>query len=165
MASNGEKLDKQLTGLCGEHYVSALLAGHGLVVALPRGGASRSDLFVADNNRGSPLRVQVKTAHEPYGPYKGEQICSWATSDNIVDTHDENLWFAFVALRGWPGKQVLPEVFFLPSKDVATVMSTEKGRSRTFFWMRLSDAREKYGDAIGVASLKEEIAKSCEARA
>ena len=33
-----DKPDKQLTGLCGEHYVAALLAGYGLVVALPRGG-------------------------------------------------------------------------------------------------------------------------------
>src|SRR5688572_14909372 len=87
--SESAMADKQLTGLCGEHYVAAFLAGCELEVAVPRGGAARSDLFVADTKRGRPVRVQVKSARDPYGAEKGVDFCSWATDCGIIDTHDD----------------------------------------------------------------------------
>lgn len=152
--------DTQSTGLCGEHYIAAYLAGLGLAVAVPRGGAARDDLFVADAKRGHPVRVQVKAARDPYGKYKGDEICSWETGCGIVDTHDQSLWYAFVALRNWPQQTNLPEVFFVPSTDVAACMATEKGKSRTFFWMKVGDA-EKYRDEEGMALLKAALSESC----
>ncbi len=147
---------KQSTGLCGEHYVAALLAGSDLVVAVPRGGAAREDLFVANSERGRPLRVQVKTARDPCGTHKGKAFRSWPTDCQIIETHDESLWFAFVSLNGWPTESTLPDVLFVPSAEVAERMVSEKGKSRTFFWIH-DDEAEVYKNAAGVTKLTDEL--------
>lgn len=148
--------NKLLAGLCGEHYVAALLAGSDLVVAVPRGGAAREDLFVANSKRGRPLRVQVKTARDPAGKHKGKSFCSWPTDCRIIEEQDESLWFAFVALRGWPKDPNLPEVLFVPSAVVAQRMEEEQGKSRTFFWL-YDDEADVYKNAKGVERLKAEL--------
>ena len=145
--------DSQAASLCGEHFVAAMLAGHKLSVALPRGGAARDDLFVADSKHGRPIRVQVKTARDPYGRYKREDICSWETSCNIVGTHHDGMWYAFVALQGWPVTSNLPNVYFVPSAVVAICLEKGVGQSRTFFWMKLPDS-VPYLNADGLELLK-----------
>lgn len=164
MESINEKPDKQLTGLCGEHYVSALLAGHGLVVALPRGGAARSDLFVADSKRGLAIRVQVKAGRGACYTYKrkhnGQACYSWETDRAIIKSHDEGLWYAFVSLGEWPIKAIDPVVFFVPSAFVATRMELHSGEKRPFFWGFEEDLKPYHG-ADGVALLKTAIAKGC----
>ena len=158
----GEKMpDRQLTGLCGEHYVAAYLAGSDLTVAVPRGGAARVDLFVADSRRGRPIRLQVKTARDPYGKHQGKPFCSWATNCSIIDEHDEGYWFAFVALNGWPQKAILPEVLFVPSAVVAERMELEKAKTRTFYWIYVDDA-EIYRNENGLALLKTALAQPCQ---
>lgn len=131
-------LDKQSTGACGEFYVAGLLAGHGLAVSVPRGGAARDDLFIADTTHGRPIRLQVKTARDPFGPWKGRDICSWDCK--LIEDHSEVRWYAFVGLRGWPEQAELPHVYFVPSKEVAERMKGEVGKSRTFFWMYCEEA-------------------------
>ena len=163
MESINEKPDKQLTGLCGEHYVSALLAGYGLVVALPRGGAARSDLFVADSKRGRAIRVQVKAGRQSYWKYArkhdGQAGYSWDTDRAIIKSHDDGLWFAFVSLGEWPIKATDPVVFFVPSAFVATRMELHSGEKRPFFWGFEADLKPFRG-ADGVARLKDAITKS-----
>lgn len=152
----------QLTGLCGEHYVAAMLAGSGLVVALPRGGAARTDLFVADSYRGRALRVQVKAGRQSYWKYKrkyeGQAGYSWDSSTSIVNTHDESLWYAFVSLGDWPTSVAAPAVFFVPSAVVARHMQEQLGKPRTFFWSYESQL-QPYRDANGIALLKAALAE------
>jgi hypothetical protein len=150
----------QSVGLCGEHYAAAFMAGFGLAVAVPRGGAARDDLFVADEDRGRPVRVQVKTARDPYGKYKGDEICSWDCA--VIEAHDESRWFAFVALNGWPERTTMPTIYFVPSAEVAKRMVDEKGKSRTFFWMKIADA-EKFSNKSGLDLLTAVFAQPCQA--
>lgn len=155
--------DKQLTGLCGEHYVSALLAGNDLVVALPRGGAARADLFVADSKRGRALRVQVKSGRQSYTKYRrkyeGQGCYSWDTDRAIIDLHDEGLWFAFVSLGEWPKMAEAPVVFFVPSAFVAERMALHASTKRPFFWA-FESVLEPYKGKYGVALLKANLVKA-----
>jgi hypothetical protein len=165
METEDTKPSNQLTGLCGEHYVSALLAGYGLVVALPRGGAARSDLFVGDSERGPAIRVQVKSGRQSYWKYKrkyeGQAGYSWDTSRSIIDTHDKSLWYAFVYLGKWPLDATAPVVFFVPSEFVASRLKEDAGEKRPFFWGYKAVLEPYCGDA-GVKLLKEAIAKTCQ---
>ena len=161
MAAINDKPDKQLTGLCGEHYIAALLAGHGLIVALPRGGAARSDLFVADSKRGRAIRVQVKAGRQSYWKYKhkyeGKAGYSWDADRAIIKSHDEGLWYAFVSLGEWPIKTSVPVVFFVPSSIVASRMESHSSEKRPFFW-DYEDGLKPYHGEDGIARLKIAIA-------
>lgn len=160
------KRTSAIIGACGEHYVAAYLSGHGLLVALPRAGVKGSDLFVADVDSGRPLRIQVKTATQAYGKYKGEMIYSWDTSFPSPQHCNSTTWYAYVWLNDWPEKPNqpeklnLPEVFFVPSTEVAACMEKERGSYankkewRTFFWMRAEEA-VKYKNGNGLSRLKE----------
>lgn len=134
-----------LIGTCGEHLVAAYLSGHELQVGLPRGGAKGSDLFVADEDMGRPLRVQVRTGSN-FGMYKGELIYSWDTSCPTPEHCVDTTWYAYIYLNGWPNEPKLPEFFFVPSAKVLTCMQVEEAANagkpqwRTFFWMGVDDA-------------------------
>ena len=149
-----------IIGSCGEHYVAAYLAGHGLIVALPRAGVPGSDLFVGSVSGGNPLRVQVKTGTRSLGNTKWGKIYQWPTSCSIIDSHHVRLWYAYVWLNGWPAKNGQPEVFFIPSLDVAACMKKERDENkdrptwRPFFWMDYDDAQQ-HRDNAGVKSLIE----------
>ena len=155
------KSETTTIGACGEHYVSAYLSGFGLLVALPRAGIPGSDLFVAAVSGGRPIRVQVKTGTQAKRNTKWApgEIYLWSTSCSVIERHDENLWYAYVWLNGWPeeGKN-LPEVFFVPSVDVMTCMTAvreenkENPKAWTYFWMRADDAK-KYKDSAGLKPL------------
>src|SRR5262249_6028244 len=151
---------------CGEHYVAAFLAGHNLVVALPRGGASRADLFVADSSRGRAIRVQVKSGRQAFTQYKkkwnGQGCYSWDADRRIVCTHGEGLWFAYVSLEGWPESDAPPAVFFLPSSAVAQKLASQTATAREFLWMFEADL-EPYRGANGVALLKSALKAPCPA--
>lgn len=152
-----DKPTNELTGLCGEHYVAALLAGHGLVVALPRGGAARADLFVADSKRGVALRVQVKSGRQSRFQYKrkydGQVQYSWRADYSIVKSHDKGLWFAFVSLGDWPRKGDAPVVFFVPSDFVAERLKPQESNTQSFFWGFESEL-SRYCGEDGVTRLK-----------
>lgn len=93
-----------IVGVCGEHYVSAYLAGHGLIVALPRGGNPGTDVFVANVDGGPGIRIQVKTGTDSFRKAKKEKepFYLWPTSYDVIDHQDNSLWFAYVWLNGWP---------------------------------------------------------------
>lgn len=168
MDADEAKPDKQLTGLCGEHYVSALLAGYGLVVALPRGGAARSDLFVANSKRGLAIRVQVKAGRQSHWKYKrkydGQAGYSWDTDRAIIKSPDKGFWYAFVSLGDWPISAIIPVVFFVPSTFVAAQLAVHSGEKRPFFWGFEADLNP-YRGADGVALLKDALAESSQAPA
>jgi hypothetical protein len=144
-----------ITGTCGEHYVAAYLAGHGLIVALPRAGMPGTDLFVADPAGGKPIRVQVKTATKAFGTDKDGEFYSWDTSENVIEYHDESLWYAYASLDDWPKGPGIPKVFFIPSAVVVSRMKEDRGkRKRTVYWIFTKDSGE-YEGTNGLARMRE----------
>ena len=144
------------TGACGEHYVASFLSGWGLIVALPRAGIKGSDLFVAEDDFGHPLRVQVKTGKQSHGSDKIGEYYVWDTSYKVIGRSDQSLWFVYVWLNGWPEKPNLPELFFVPSNVVINHMKTQEAakKKRPFFWMYVKDA-EDYRGVKGLTLLRE----------
>ncbi|MBE0619141.1 MAG: hypothetical protein IH605_00970 [Burkholderiales bacterium] len=141
-----------ITGACGEHYIAAYLSGFGLVVAIPRHGTPNFDLLVANDKGGHAICLQVKTGRKAYENRKTEgEIYLWDTPRTVIELDDENLWYAYVWLNGWPDNGNLPQVFFVPSKRVVQCIKKDKGK-RTFFWMYADEAR-KYRGRLGLDSL------------
>lgn len=144
-----------ITGACGEHYIAAYLSGFQLIVATPRGGIPGCDLLIANERGGHAIRVQVKTGTRSTKNDKDDgPIYLWDTSYAVINRDDKHLWYAYVSLNGWPNKENLPEVFFVPSKVVVTCMKDcrENNEKRPFFWMRADDAKNYQGHS-GLQSL------------
>ncbi|MBC8356352.1 MAG: hypothetical protein H8E66_30610 [Planctomycetes bacterium] len=135
-------------GTCGEHYVAGQLSGYNLCVGLPRGGAARSDIFVARESGGPGFRIQVKTGTQStkndkeLGP-----IYLWKMSPKAIDDYDDYFWYAYVWLNGWPDAPTLPEVFFVPSKVVSDCIRKcrDDGETWLYFWMHAQDAVQYKG--------------------
>ncbi len=146
---------KATIGACGEHYIAAYLSRKELIVALPRAGVPGTDLFVAAESGGHPLRIQVKTGTQSTRKDKIEgPIYLWSANAAIAELVDDRMWFAFVWLKKWPDE--LPEVFFVPLSVVAKCMKGEKDASWAYFWMRVTDADQYKGD-IGFKKLDDAL--------
>jgi hypothetical protein len=146
-----------IVGACGEHYIAAYLAGHKLIVAMPRAGIPGSDLFVSMEKGGVPARVQVKTGTQAKRNTKEYGlIYLWPTSLDAIERNDKHLWYAYVWLNGWPTGENLPEVFFVPSRRVTRCMKGEVKESRPYFWMPVAEAK-KYKGRSGLSSLLEAL--------
>ena len=144
------KSDKAIIGACGEHYVAAYLSGCGLIVAMPRAGIPGCDLLVAREKGGHAIRVQVKTGTRATRKDKEVGVIYlWATSYKVIDVDDKHLWYAYVWKKEWPEKENLPEVFFVPSRVVASCMEKCRANNETypFFWLRYDDAQQYKGQS------------------
>ncbi len=153
-------MSKTTVGACGEHYVASYLSRLGLLVALPRGGVPGSDLFVARETNGPPIRVQVKTGTDSKRKTRTDgEIYLWQTSDKVIAGKDASLWYAYVWLNDWLADSTKsPEVFFVPSADVVACMEgVVKEREKypkawSYFWMKVENAK-KYKGCEGVKPL------------
>lgn len=144
-----------ITGCCGEHYVAAYLAGHGLVVALPHAGICGTDMFVGAPAGGPPVRVQVKTGTLASGKDADGEFYSWDTAESVIERHDPSLWYAYVSLDHWPREATLPKVFFIPSDVVVTRMAEDRGkRKRSVYWI-LKTESSKYEGKNGLDRMLE----------
>lgn len=154
-AARPMKASTAIVGACGEHYVASYLSGHRLIVAMPRAGVPGCDLFVSKERGGNAMRLQVKTGTQAtrndkeVGP-----IYLWATSFAAIERNDRNLWYAYVWLNDWPEAETSPELFFVPSRVVASCMKECRADGDTwpYFWMRVHDA-QKYKGLVGLRAL------------
>ena len=144
-----------MTGACGEFYIAAYLTRYGLIVALPRAGIPGSDLLVMSTSGRRSLGIQVKTGTDSLRTPKWtekKEVYQWSTSVFIIETHHENLWYAFVWLKDWPKAEELPEVFFLPSSVVAERMLLERAEMEKntkywpYFWMLATEIEQFKGE-------------------
>jgi hypothetical protein len=154
-----------IVGACGEHYVAAYLSGFELIVALPRAGVPGCDLLVTSKTSGPAIRLQVKTGTEPRVTAKPlGKIYRWSTSCSVIGLNDEHLWYAYVALYGWPQKKLIlkgwpetdgaPEVFFVPASFVVERMKGETEASWSYFWLTFDEA-QKYKGNRGVQAISD----------
>lgn len=131
----GEKISSAIKGATGEFYVAAYLSALNLVVALPRGGVPSSDLLVTTPSGGKTISLQIKTATTQGNRYRKCDYLTWAVSAKSR-AHCTTHWYVFVDLRDWPKQQCHPELYFVPSCDVAESLETEwnkRDETRLFF--------------------------------
>jgi hypothetical protein len=145
-----------LVGASGEHYVAGYLSGFHLVVAMPRGGTPGSDLFVSKEAGGRMIRIQVKTGTRATRRFRdvGDAFV-WKASYSAIGRNDPNLWYAFVWLKGWPEKESLPEVFFVPSAVVVNCLEDQKAQNDKYptFWVCVADA-ERFRGPPGLQAMQ-----------
>jgi hypothetical protein len=151
------KTETTITAACGEYFVAAYLSGYELIVALPRAGVPGCDMLVTKTKGGFALRFQVKTGTSPRNKSrKWGEMYRWSTSCTVHQ--HPHLWYAYVALNGWPrqkpsdGQIAIPEVFFVPSSVVAKVMADEAEASWSYFWLNV-DKAEQYRGGEGMKSV------------
>lgn len=126
----GEKISSAIKGAAGEFYVAAYLSALNLVVALPRGGVPSSDLLVTTPSGGKTISLQIKTATKPENSHtKYGDYLTWAVSAKSRAINCESHWYVFVDLKKWPSSQDHPELYFVPSCDVAESLKTEWNKS------------------------------------
>jgi hypothetical protein len=145
--SESSKRSSVITGACGEHFVAGYLSGFGLIVAMPRAGIPGCDLFVARAKSGKAARLQVKTGTQSTKTTREEgKIYLWWTSSKVIERKDQNLWYAYVWLNGWPQGQHHPEIFFVPSKIVVKCLKQcLRDDDSEFFWMSAEKAKQFEG--------------------
>lgn len=102
------------------------MSAQNLVVALPRGGVPTSDLLVTTPSGGKTISLQIKTATQPENKHKkyGNYL-TWAVSAKSRAISCGSHWYVFVDLKKWPSSQDSPELYFVPSCDVAESLNTE----------------------------------------
>jgi hypothetical protein len=128
-----------------------------LVVALPRGGSPSTDLLVTSDTGGKTISLQVKTGTASKVSYKrdpNKDYWQWDTSYRSMALCDPHHWYAFVYLKGWPRSGLTPEVFFVPSPAVASIIQQQhdQGEKRPNFWISVSEA-DAYSGMAGVSGL------------
>lgn len=93
--------------------------------ALPRGGVPSSDLLVTTPNGGKTISLQIKTATKQENRWGGCDYLTWEVSAKSRTLNCESHRYVFVDLRDWPNGQHHPEVYFVPSCDVAESLKPE----------------------------------------
>ena len=175
MEFNMAKSSTAILGACGEHYVAAILSRKGLIVALPRAGVPSCDLLVTSEHGGLSISMQVKTGTQSTRNDKQEgPIYLWHTSFKAIERRDDHLWYAYVWINGWlddahkdenskeDKEMKQPEVFFVPSKIVASTMAKCKEKNDgEFFWMKVADA-EKYKGKNGLNAILDALGQTAE---
>jgi hypothetical protein len=79
---------------------------------------------------------------------------TWHTPFDAKDLADKSYWYAFVATNGWPSSGCIPDLFFVPSKVVASniMLQFERGDTRPMFEM-LDAVAEQYRGQTGCQHL------------
>lgn len=129
-----------LTAAAGEYYVAFQLSARGYCVGIPRANTPAVDLLVANQTGTKTLAIQVKTSSWARRDRKRDPSKShweWDVGERAVTLRGDNLFYAFVDLRGDSGER--PEVFFVPSNVVADEMQGPDW-TRYMFWIYDTDA-------------------------
>jgi len=152
-----------ITGTAGEHFVASRLATMGYVVALTRGGSPSIDLLIATADGSRTAILQVKTSSSALrGRNPTNTFWEWPVGWGAADLEADRLWYAFVDLRSWPDEKDYPEVYLVPSGEVAAQIQYERKHkwSRSFFRLGTPEGKEysnrdlyreqraKFGEAI-----------------
>jgi hypothetical protein len=80
----------------------------------------------------------------------------WRMGARSVES-DRCHWYAFVYIGDWPTGVETPEIFFVPSKVIATKRH-QRVTSKGWFWMYKKEA-ERYRGIKGVRELKKSLAE------
>ena len=153
------KLSGILIGTAGVYYVASQLAARGYHAAVTFGNAPSIDILVGLSDGASTLSLQVKTSHwalrtRGRGKNKLPHHYEWDVGPKSGNLKRPDLFFAFVDLK-LGGKQELPEVFIVPSKDVFDAFDNpffKSGESRRWRWHPAIEKIEPYKNNWGILS-------------
>jgi len=136
-----------LTGSAGEHFVAYKLSAFGYPVALTRGGSPTIDLMVGDLSGNAAVSIQVKTDNWARREYKRKpqnNHWEWYVNPKVLTLVGESIFYAFVDLKWNPAQPLQPDVFILPSKEVAGRFTA--GWKMYRFWL-MDNEKEKWFEA------------------
>ncbi len=106
---NKDKIDSQLVGAAGEHFVVSRLLYQGMLASLAPRGVRKSDVLVNHpDGKGSSL-IQVKTTQ------KGKD--EWIMKPADADNQEKDMFYCFVNLESTP-----ESVYVLPAQIVSRVL-------------------------------------------
>lgn len=133
-----------LTAAAGEHFVAYKLSAMGYPVAMTRGGSPTIDLMVGDVTGEKAISIQVKTSNWARRDYKRKtenNHWEWDVGKKALSLRGDSIFYAFVDLKWNSENPPLPDVYVVPSEDVANWLNPEW--SRYMFWIKDAE-REKY---------------------
>src|SRR5439155_11308348 len=124
-------MDNTQIGLAGEFYVLAQLVQRGLVASLTLANTKGVDILVSNTTLNQLFKIEVKTTNSNprrESLFAQEPCYAWPMSSKHERLVDSNLFYCFVALRGF---EQLPKFFIVPSLYVATYV-----REQHAYWLR-----------------------------
>jgi hypothetical protein len=133
------KINSQLLGAAGVHFVAARLNALGLHAAPTIRNAPGVDLLVSDREGTRSASVQVKTtnwAARDSGRGESKSLSRYEWASKYVETSSKSLFYAFVDLKDFTE---LPDIYFLPSQVVAKWYS-DRGPRAGWKWPRFHPA-------------------------
>ena len=136
-----------LTAAAGEHYVAYMLSAKGFPVALTRGGSPTIDLLVGDLTGNSAISIQIKTSNWAYRSFKRKpekNHWEWDVGKKGLILRGEFIYYALVDLKWNDLKPVKPDVFIVPSNNVANFLKEDW--SRYMYWI-MENEKDKYLEA------------------
>jgi hypothetical protein len=135
-----EKVNGQLLGAAGVHYVAAKLNALGLHAAPTIRNVPGVDLFVGSRDGRKSIAIQVKTSRWASRPFKAqnEKIKEYQWASSFVEKHAPNFFYAFVNLNDFaePKEPGTPEVYMVPSSVVAEWYRSAKKKKKEWKWAR-----------------------------
>ena len=137
-----------LTGAAGEHYVAYRLSAMGYPAALTRLGSPAVDLMVGDISGNAAVSVQVKTsagAWRERSRNPDDSHWEWPVGRKGIDLRGDSIFYVFVDLKWETAVASIPDVFVVPSADVANSFPIPESLEWTMwmFWIFQRD-KEKY---------------------
>jgi hypothetical protein len=140
-----KKLNGQLLGAAGVHYVAAKLNALGFHAAPTIRNVPGVDLFIGTPDGRKSIAIQVKTAKWASRPYKaqGEEIKEYQWANKFVENHAPDFFYAFVNLNDFaePKHPGTPEVYLVPSSVVAGWYKSVKKKKTEWKWARFHPIR------------------------
>lgn len=133
-----------MTGTAGEHYVMYRLARMGYLPALTRGGSPSVDILVANSDGTRTIAIQVKTSTSAWYQYARDtekpNYWIWDVNNRATTLRADRLFYAFVDLRNGSDEKKEPEVFIVPSNDVADLVKED--HTKYMFWIYEEDVHK-----------------------
>jgi hypothetical protein len=134
------KINGQLLGAAGVHYVAAKFNALGLHAAPTIRNAPGVDLFVGSPDGKKSIAIQVKTAKWASRPNNAtpDNIKEYQWACSYVEKHAPNFFYAFVNLNDFtdPKEPGTPEVYLIPSAVVARWYKSVKRVKADWPWPR-----------------------------
>jgi len=124
-------MDRTQIGLAGEFYVLAQLVQRNLIATFTLANTKGVDILVSNSELNRLFKIEVKTTgNNPHREllFLDEPCYHWAMTAKHETLADLNLFYCFVALRGFTQ---LPKFFIVPSFYVAMYV-----REQHLYWLR-----------------------------
>lgn len=138
------KISSAIKGAIGEFYVASYLSAMGLIVALPRAGVPGSDLLVTTADGHKTISLQIKTSLYPlHKSTKDGNHWAWNVSAKARNGGSHLHWYVFVNGYNWPTYRDAPDLYFVPSEEVARIVTDWNVPESSMQFFRILEGNEQ----------------------